>query len=85
MMVAFFGAPSPMELLIIGAICLLPLAAVAVVLVVAYAGRSSRAGNPNLRPCPDCRIAVSIHAATCPRCGCPLSPPPGGRESGAGG
>jgi len=68
--------PGPIELVIIGVICLMTVAPLAVVLLVVFAGRSSRAATPNLRPCPDCHAPVSIHAAACPRCGCPLGTPP---------
>lgn len=30
--------------------------------------------DARLRPCPDCERQVSRRAATCPHCGCPLSP-----------
>jgi TM2 domain-containing membrane protein YozV len=28
--------------------------------------------NPNLTNCPDCKKEVSVRAATCPNCGCPI-------------
>jgi len=47
-----------------------------VILVVVMATRRSTAsvaaGNPNLRPCPDCGQYISIRAVTCPQCGAPM-------------
>jgi hypothetical protein len=74
-MFSFFGI-GPIELLIVGFVVLMPLAAVLAVLAVVLSRRGPLANNPNLRPCPDCGVPVSIHAATCPRCGCPLHPTP---------
>lgn len=71
------GMPGPMEIIIIGLVCLAPLAAlIAIVIVLA---RSKKTGldptqNPNLVPCPDCGRMVSRRAPSCPQCGRPLMP-----------
>ena len=65
--------PGILELIIIAVVLLVPVA-IAVAIVLALTSRQrSDASNPNLRPCPDCRSYVSIHASSCPRCGCPLA------------
>ena len=69
------GAPGHIELLIIGAICFLAVGVPLIILLIVLAvNRRPKEGNPNLRPCPDCNAAVSVHAESCPRCGCPLKP-----------
>lgn len=77
-LVAFVGMPGPLEMLIIGVLCL-GVPAVAVVIVVFALAQSKRAGvnpaqNPNLVPCPDCGRFVSRLAPNCPQCGRPLTP-----------
>ena len=74
---AFF-MPGPIELLIIGLVCLAPLAALIVIAVVLARSKktgSDAAANPNLFPCPDCGRMVSQQAPACPQCGRPLLPP----------
>ena len=69
--------PGVWELVILACIGVLMLAPVAVVLViVAVVSRHQRRqmSNPQLTPCPSCHNMVSIHAETCPKCGCPLGP-----------
>ena len=73
-MVTNLGVPGWFELLLVGGFLLIPLVVIA--LVVVLATRGSQSNNPNLRQCPDCRWAVSIHATACPRCGCPMNPTP---------
>jgi hypothetical protein len=71
-----------MELLII--LVILGTLAGVIALVVFMAMRSSggsQTANPNLRPCPDCGVAVSIRASTCPKCGGPLAGGPVGKSS----
>jgi hypothetical protein len=74
---AFF-APGPIELLILGAMCLgvvgLILAVIVIALAASRKNRSDAAGNPNLYPCPDCGHWVSLQAPSCPQCGRPLTP-----------
>lgn len=69
---AFFG-PGPLELLILGLVCLavvgVIVAAVAIPLLVSKKGGSGAAVNPNLFPCPDCGNWVSRQAPNCPKCG----------------
>jgi hypothetical protein len=70
---AMFGMPGIIELLIVGIIgFIIPL--IILLIVLGVNRRGSTKNNPNLRGCPDCHAAVSIHAASCPRCGCPLKP-----------
>ncbi len=74
-----FLAPGPHEiliLLIIGLILLAPIAIAVVAIVVFSRSRKRSADNPNLKPCPDCGRFVSLRAATCPQCGCPLQTQP---------
>ena len=72
MSVLGFFVPGPIELIIVAVVFLVPLA-IAVAVVLALTSRSrADASNPNLTPCPDCHRYVSIHASSCPNCGCPL-------------
>ena len=77
-LVASIGMPGPLEMLIIGAVCLgIPLVAVAIVLfALAQSKRAGQSGaqNANLAPCPDCGRLVSRLAPNCPQCGRPLTP-----------
>jgi hypothetical protein len=67
-----FFAPGPIELLVIGFLCFASLIVpVGVVIAVLLVRRRSR-NNPNLRPCRDCGRPLSIRAASCPHCGCPM-------------
>jgi hypothetical protein len=68
------AAPGPMELLIVGGLCLFPLVLAGVVVLTLFAVRkpSARASNPNLQPCPDCGRLLSPLAEMCPNCGRPL-------------
>ncbi len=72
-MYLWFGAPGPLELLILGLICLVFLgvivAAVVIPLVISRRSGSGGAGHPNLYPCPDCGNLVSFQAPSCPKCG----------------
>jgi hypothetical protein len=71
MIVAVF-VPGIQELIILGVVLAVPVA-IAVAVVLALTSRSrADASNPNLTPCPDCHRYVSIHASSCPKCGCPL-------------
>jgi hypothetical protein len=56
-------------LLMVALLLLSPVLVVAVILFVVSINRN-RGMNPNLRPCPDCNQPVSIHASSCPHCGC---------------
>ena len=67
---------SPMELIIIGVFVLVPVAVVVALVVALTCSRKASGTNPNLRPCPDCGRFVSLRAATCPQCGCPLQAQP---------
>lgn len=63
------------ELLILGVIGLLLVAApVTVVVLLLMSRRNSgpSSANPNLAPCPDCGRLVSLQADSCPQCGRPL-------------
>jgi len=70
------GLPGAIELLILGAICFLVVGLPLIILLIVLAVNRRRptSANPNLRACPDCNAAVSVHAASCPQCGCPLKP-----------
>ena len=74
---AFF-APGPIELIIIGLICLVFLGAIVAAVVISLAvskkNRPDAAANPNLFPCPDCGHWVSRQAPNCPQCGRTLTP-----------
>lgn len=67
---AFFGMPGPLEMIILGLMCLGVLAVVVVLVVVLTTQRT--AANPDLYPCPECGRPVSVHAKSCPQCGYPL-------------
>jgi len=69
--------PGIWELAILGFLALFAVAAaVAVVAVVLVSSRPKKpASYPQQTPCPGCHNLVSIHAAACPKCGCPLVPP----------
>ncbi|MEQ8787348.1 MAG: hypothetical protein RIC55_13665 [Pirellulaceae bacterium] len=79
-MIAFFGMPGHLELLILGAMLLcavgVPLGILVVILLVV---RSSGAARPhsgaNLTICPDCGQAISRLAESCPHCGRPTKVP----------
>ena len=45
---------------------------VGVVIAVTRRSEPSQANNPNLAPCPDCGLPISIRATTCPHCGGPV-------------
>ena len=68
-----FGAPGPMEMLIIGLICLLFLAVPVVVVVLVLV--LSRRG-PNVVPCPYCGAPAPPWAEFCPNCGRSMRQPP---------
>jgi len=72
-MIAMFGL-GPLEMLVIAGIFLVSLLAVGAALAMVFIGFKSRPSNPNLTPCPDCKTMVSIHAESCRKCGCPLTP-----------
>lgn len=71
LLLAFFGMPGHMELLIFGTI----VAVIVFAVVTALRAGRRPSDNPNLTPCPDCDQMISIRATTCPHCGCPLTPP----------
>lgn len=68
-MLAFFGMPGILEIVLM-LMCLAVFSGI-VVLVVVLATRRPPA-DPNLFSCPDCGRPVSVHADSCPQCGCPL-------------
>lgn len=63
-----FGGIGPIELLVIGLLCFVPLGAIAVVAVVLLSRGRVRQG---LVPCPKCRQYLSPEARMCPHCGQP--------------
>ena len=75
-----FGAPGLIEMLIIGLMCLGPVvAAIVAIVVISRKGGSSLNATPppsnvRLTVCPDCSQSVSARAESCPHCGCPLAP-----------
>jgi len=69
-MIGFMGIGQT-ELILLGILCLVPLAAIVVVAIAISVSRR-RTTNENLEPCPDCRRLVSKQAAACPQCGRPL-------------
>jgi predicted amidophosphoribosyltransferase len=73
-MLAYFGAPGPLELLIILGMVLCPLVVLIVVLRIA---RKSGAPRANPTPCPNCGGWIVGQANFCPNCGTPLTPPQG--------
>ena len=72
-MISFFGAPGPMEMLIIGLMCLMFLAVPAIVITVVLVANRRR---PNVVPCPHCGAAAPPWAEFCPSCGQPIRQPP---------
>ena len=67
--------PGPLELIIVGLMCLGALGGIVLLVVLLSAKKSPGATpNPNLYPCPDCGRHVSRLATTCPQCGRPLAP-----------
>ncbi|MBI5760279.1 MAG: zinc-ribbon domain-containing protein [Planctomycetales bacterium] len=74
-----FGV-GPMEMLIVGLICVLPFVAGIVVLVVVLTKTGTSSPPPinsstgQLVPCPHCGQQLSPRAATCPKCGAPRTP-----------
>lgn len=79
-MSASFGMPGPLELLILGLICVVPLIA-AIVLVVVL--RASKSASPPSPPCTKCGGWTVPGTKFCPHCGSPLGaapPPAGGNE-----
>ncbi len=74
---AISGSFELLFILIIGLIVLVPAAVAVVALVIVFSrSRNRSADDPNLTPCPDCGRLVSLRAATCPQCGCPLQTQP---------
>jgi len=74
MMVAFItGAPGPVELLIVGLMCVVPLAAAVVVIVVVLLSQKKGPAAVKLPPCPECGQPIVPEATTCPQCGHDLS------------
>lgn len=69
---AFIGI-GPVQLLIVGLICLGPLVVAVILGVVLYNRQTPGPGNPNLVSCPDCGVGVSRQAASCPGCGRPMT------------
>ena len=68
MVTAMFGI-GPVELLVLGVMCLLPTAAAVIGLVLLLARRTAAS---SLVPCPDCGRPLSPQAPSCPHCGRPL-------------
>lgn len=69
-MLAFFGMPGPIELLILFFMCGAPVI-VTLILVYFLVIRPKQAKG-DLIPCPDCGHEVSPAAESCPNCGAPL-------------
>ena len=75
-LLAFFS-PGPIEMLIIGMVCVLPVAAIVVIAVVLVSSKksgSNPADSPHLYPCPDCGQYVPRTAPVCPHCGRQFTP-----------
>jgi hypothetical protein len=73
--ISMFGIGS-WEMVILGLICILPMAAGVVVLVVLMLKKNSASSASTgavLIPCPDCGRKLSPQATTCPQCGRPLA------------
>ena len=70
---SMFGV-SPIELAIVGLVCLAPIAVLVVILIVVFATKrtSNTSSNLDLVQCADCGRPVSRHAVSCPQCGRPL-------------
>ena len=64
--------PGPIELIIVATVVLVPVLVVLAVVYAVTARKRADAENPNLMVCPDCKHYVSIHADSCPKCGCPI-------------
>lgn len=69
-----FGMPGPMELIIVGLICLGPLVAVGVILFVVFFVRKK--ASPASAVCPRCGGWTVAGARFCHHCGGPLQGPP---------
>jgi predicted amidophosphoribosyltransferase len=64
-----------MELLVLFAMLVCPVAIVGVVLAVVFLTTKARRGaEGNLIPCPDCGRQISVLADNCPNCGRPMKP-----------
>jgi len=68
-MLAFFGMPGILEIIIM-LMCLAVFAGIVILVVVLTTRKGS--ANPNLYPCPACGRTVSLDAESCPHCGHPL-------------
>ena len=68
-MLAFFGMPGILEIVLL-LMCLAVFSGIVILVLVLATRRPS--ATPNLYPCPDCGRSVSVHADSCPQCGCPL-------------
>lgn len=68
-MIAYFSAPGPIELLVLGLICVAPLAAIVIVLVALRVGKQSPPPHP---PCPKCGGWTVPGTKFCPHCGNPI-------------
>jgi hypothetical protein len=69
-MLAFYGMPGPIELLILLFMCGVPV--IAALLLVYFLAIRPQRGKGELIPCPDCGHEVSPRAESCPNCGAPL-------------
>jgi len=81
-MLAFFGMPGFLELIIV-LMCFAVFAGIVILVVVLTTQKVTK--NPDLYPCPDCGRPVSVHAESCPQCGCPLKTEFHGGDAGGEG
>jgi hypothetical protein len=66
-------ALGPMELILVGLVCLLMVGVpVVVVVVILLATRKGKGASANTMACPDCGGTVSKQIDACPHCGAPV-------------
>ena len=68
-MLAVFGMPGSLELLIIGMLCLMAVGVPLLIIVVVMSLNRSGGGRP-AKPCPKCGMLAPEHGY-CPHCGTP--------------
>ena len=71
-MFAYFGMPGPLEIAIVGLVCIAPLAALAIVLVFLFTRKQS---PPASAPCRHCNGWTVPGTRFCPHCGNPIEGP----------